>query len=72
MERKYYVIKLRTVENKHVTCLSLYLLHMTTLGKVARLMFSVEVTRLVETVELVNCFTVLGFEGQVKLIFRLL
>ena len=36
-----------------------------------KLMFSVEVTRLVETVELVNCFTVLGFEGQVKLIFRL-
>ena len=39
---------------------------MTTLGKVARLMFSVEVTRLVETVEVVNCFTVLGFEGEVK------
>ena len=39
--------------------LSWYLLQMTTLGKVARAIGSVEETRLVDTVEVVNCFTVL-------------
>ena len=38
---------------------------MTIFGKVARLMFPVEVTRLVETVEVVNCFTVLEFGDQI-------
>ena len=35
------------------------MLQMTTLGKVARAIGSVEETRLVDTVEVVNCFTML-------------
>ena len=39
--------------------LSLYLLQMTTFGNMAPLIGSVEETRLVVTVEVLNCFTVL-------------
>ena len=42
-----------------VPYLSWYLLQKTTLGKVASSIGSVEETRLVDTVEVVNCFTVL-------------
>ena len=46
--------------------LSWYLLQMRTLGKVASFMGSVEETRLVDTVEVVNCSTVLVRRGRVK------
>ena len=46
--------------------LSWYLLQMRTFGKVASLIGSVEETRLVDTVEVVNCSTVLVRRGRVK------
>ena len=45
---------------RFILYLSWYLLQMTILGKSARLIGSVEETRLVDTVEVVNCSTVLG------------
>ena len=59
---------IKSTEKKNY--LNLYLLQMTTFGKVARLMFSVVVTRLVETVEVVNCFTVLELKVEFSFICK--
>ena len=68
---------IKGIHNKNILkYLSLYLLQMTTLGKVASSIGSVEESRLVDTVEVLNWFTVLcNFEWksgwpQKKVIWR--